>query len=85
VIGREDVRWKDLRGVFPTYYLLASGGDIRSLQQILGHAGPTMTIRYLRHLLAGNTARLTAEARRIGLPGGRSHLHLAQGASRTRS
>lgn len=64
-IGREDVRWKDLRGIFATYYLLA-GGDPRNLQLILGHTNMTMTMRYLRRLPAGNKERLKEAARAVG-------------------
>lgn len=48
-IGREDIRWKDLRGVFATYYL-AGGGSARQLQLILGHSTMSMTLRYLKRL-----------------------------------
>lgn len=64
-IGRPDVRIKDLRGIFATYYLTA-GGDPRSLQLILGHTSMAMTLRYLRRVPAGNRARLAEAASRVG-------------------
>lgn len=66
-IGRPDVRWKDLRGVFATYYLLA-GGEPRELQAILGHSTMAMTTRYLRRLPAGNRETLRKHARTFGQP-----------------
>jgi integrase len=64
-IGRPEVRWKDLRGIFATHYLLA-GGDTRDLQHILGHSTTAMTLRYLRRLPPGNRARLQEGARHLG-------------------
>ncbi len=64
-IGRPDVRWKDLRGVFATHYLLA-GGDPRDLQHIMGHSTMAMTLRYLRRLPVGNRAQLRARALTAG-------------------
>lgn len=65
-IGRPDVRWKDLRGLFATYYLQA-GGDPRTLQHVLGHAAMTMTLRYLRRLPVGSRRHVSEAARRVGL------------------
>jgi integrase len=73
-IGRKDIRWKDLRGGFATYYLLA-GGQPRELQHILGHATMTMTTRYLRRVPPGNVEQLRAAARQIGIPAG-GHLRI---------
>lgn len=70
-IGRPEVRWKDLRGIFATYYLLA-GGELRELQRILGHGTMAMTLRYLNNLPAGNRKALREHAAEMGLPGGRS-------------
>jgi integrase len=64
-IGRSDVRWKDLRGVFATYALLA-GMEPRDLQLIMGHSTMAMTLRYLRRSPAGNKEQLRDAARRIG-------------------
>lgn len=76
-IGRPDVRLKDLRGIFATYYLTA-GGDPRGLQLILGHTTMAMTLRYLRRQPAGNKAALLAGALLMGLPGG-THLRVQRG------
>lgn len=65
-IGRPEVRWKDLRGVFATYYLQA-GGDPRTLQHVLGHATMSMTLRYLRRLPVGSRRHVSEAARRVGL------------------
>lgn len=72
-IGREDLRWKDLRGVFATYHLLA-GGEPRELQAILGHSGMAMTLRYLRRRPAGNRDRLREQARKFGTLSDAGHL-----------
>jgi hypothetical protein len=69
-LGRPEVRWKDLRGVFATYYLLA-GGEPRELQRILGHGSMAMTLRYLNNLPAGNRKALREHAAGMGLPGAR--------------
>lgn len=79
-IGREELRWKDLRGVFATYYLLA-GGEPRELQAILGHSGMAMTLRYLRRQPAGNRLRLREQAKRFGLPSDSGHLKVSRGGS----
>lgn len=78
VIKRTDVRWKDLRGIGATYYLLA-GGDVRELQHIMGHTTPAMTIRYLRHLPAGNRAALKKMARTVARV---EHVKVAKGVKR---
>lgn len=52
-LGRKELRWKDLRGVFATYFLLA-GGQPAQLKAILGHKGMAMTMRYIQRLPAGN-------------------------------
>lgn len=65
-IGRPEVRWKDLRGVFATYYLQA-GGDPRTLQHVLGHAAMSMTLRYLRRIPVGSHRHVSETARRMGL------------------
>ena len=75
-IQRPDVRWKDLRGIFATYYLLA-GGEPRELQRILGHGTMAMTLRYLNNTPAGNRKGLKEMACKLGLPGGR-HLNIAK-------
>lgn len=55
-IKRTDVRWKDLRGVFATYFLEA-GGSPRELQLIMGHSTLSMTLRYVRRMaVRGDTA-----------------------------
>ncbi len=77
-IGRPDVRWKDIRGIFGTYYLMA-GGDPRNLQHIYGHTSMSMVMRYLRRVPAGNRETLKAVASRIGLLGGKSHLRVVEG------
>lgn len=75
-IGREDARWKDLRGVFATYRLLA-GVSPKDLQQNLGHADMTMTMRYVRRMPGGNKDELRAAALHIGqLSGDWGHLRL---------
>jgi integrase len=78
-IGRPDVRWKDLRGIFATYYLQA-GGDARDLQHVLGHSGMAMTLRYLRRLPVGNRERLREAARRVGRLGERGNLRAEHGS-----
>jgi integrase len=77
-IKRADLRWKDLRGVFASYYLLA-GGQARDLQHILGHSTMVMTTRYLRRLPAGNLDSLRAGARKMGLPAGGTGLRAVAG------
>ncbi len=79
-LGRPDVRWKDLRGIFATYYLLA-GGEPRELQAILGHSTMAMTMRYLRRLPAGNRKALREHAKQFGMPGDRRHLKVAAGGA----
>ena len=68
-IHRPDVRWKDLRGCFATHFL-AAGGSPRDLQDVLGHAAPNMTMRYLRRtpVGGGDRAQLREQARRFGRP-----------------
>lgn len=66
-IGRPEVRWKDLRGIFATYYLQA-GGDPRILQDVLGHATMTMTLRYLKRLPVGSRRHVSESAKTMGLP-----------------
>lgn len=75
---REDVRWKDLRGVFATYYLVA-GGSPRTLQLVLGHSTMAMTLRYLRRIPIGRLDDLRERARKMGLPG-ETHLALVGGS-----
>jgi len=62
----EHVRIKDLRAVFATSYLRA-GGSVKDLMSILGHSGPTMTLRYLRRLPARQRAEMEAAAEKMGL------------------
>lgn len=69
-IKRKDVRWKDLRGIFATYYLEA-GGSPRDLQLIMGHSGMSMTLRYVRRMASKSG---TTVGRAMGL--GRDHLKL---------
>ena len=64
-IKRADVRWKDLRGIFATYYLQA-GGDVRQLQYVLGHASMAMTMLYLRRVPPGRHESLRIAARSVG-------------------
>lgn len=64
-IDREEVRWKDLRGVFATYFLRA-GGQPRNLQYILGHSSMAMTLRYLRRVPPGDQDRMREAARKVG-------------------
>jgi len=65
-IGRSDVRWKDLRGVFATWYL-AAGATVRDCQYVLGHATITMSVRYERRLPGGrNRLALREQALRVG-------------------
>lgn len=45
----------DLRHTFATLYLEA-GGNVRRLQELLGHSTPTMTFRYLHVVDAGRAA-----------------------------
>lgn len=61
-----EARWKDLRGVFATYYLQA-GGEPRTLQYVLGHAAMNMTLRYLRRIPVGSRRHVSETARRAGL------------------
>lgn len=75
-IGRPDVRWKDLRGVFATYAVWCAWPP-RKLQDWLGHRDQTMTIRYQRRLAVGMTPSPGAIAERMGLA--RAHLKLEQG------
>ncbi len=78
-LGRPDVRWKDLRGIFATNYLLAEGQP-RELQRILGHSTMAMTLRYLNHLPAGNRKALREQACSTGLPAG-THLTVQKGSA----
>ena len=57
------LRFKDLRGVFATYYLKA-GGSPRELQRILGHARIETTLRYVKSLPIEEAAKM-AEVERI--------------------
>lgn len=75
-IGRPDVRWKDLRGVFATYYLEA-GGSPRELQNILGHAALNMTLRYVRRLPVRSGPQMGGAAAAMGLS--RVHLQIEKG------
>lgn len=79
-IGRDEVRWKDVRGIFATYYLL-SGGEPRELQAIMGHSTMAMTLRYLRRLPAGNRERLKEHAKAFGMPGEYGHLSVQREAA----
>lgn len=72
-IGREDVRWKDLRGVFATYFLEA-GGSPRELQLIMGHSTLAMTLRYIRRMAVKGD---TAVGKSMGL--NKQHLKLETG------
>lgn len=65
-IGRPEVRWEELRGVFATYYLQA-GGEPRTLQHVLGHAAISMMLRYLRRILVESRRHVSETARRAGL------------------
>jgi integrase len=56
-IGRTDLRWKDLRGVFATYFLQA-GNSPRELQHILGHSAMNMTLRYVKRMAGGSTTSI---------------------------
>jgi integrase len=75
-IGRPDVRWKDFRGIFATYFLEA-GGSPRELQNILGHAALNMTLRYVRRLPVRSGPQMGGAAAKMGL--GRAHLRIEKG------
>jgi integrase len=53
--GLEDFHFHDLRHCFASWFM-ESGGDLYTLQGILGHAGPAMTQRYA-HLSRGHNKR----------------------------
>jgi len=53
--GIEDFRFHDLRHTFASHAMM-SGVDIGTLQQLLGHSSPTMTMRY-SHLAPEHTMR----------------------------
>lgn len=74
-IGREDVRWKDLRGVFATYFLDA-GGSPRDLQLVMGHSTMAMTLRYIRRMAAKAE---TTVGRAMGLE--KQHLKVEKGGA----
>jgi integrase len=65
-IGRDDMRWKDLRGCFATYALLA-GNSVRDVQFMMGHSTTAMTVRYVRRVPVGNKDSLQAAARTVGV------------------
>jgi integrase len=62
--GIEDLHFHDLRHTFATRYMLA-GGDLYSLQILLGHKTAAMVQRYT-HLSQGH---LQAEVERLAAPG----------------
>lgn len=73
-VGLDDLRFKDLRGVFATAYL-AAGGQIKDLQAILGHADVKMTLRYVRRLAVRRGADMNATADYLGI---RHHLRIEE-------
>jgi len=45
-LGIKDFRFHDLRHTFASYYFVMMGGNLRVLQEFLGHKTFTMTLRY---------------------------------------
>lgn len=60
------LRFKDLRGVFATYFLRA-GGSPRELQRILGHSRIETTLRYVKTLPVEEASKLAEVEKRQGL------------------
>lgn len=52
--GVFDLRWHDLRHSFASWFLMRTN-DLPALQRLLGHASPSMTLRYA-HLSRGHLA-----------------------------
>lgn len=69
--GMPWLRFKDLRGVFGTYWA-KEGGSIRGLQGYYGHADPKMSLRYVKHLPQAGLEQAETAVRAMGLH--RAHL-----------
>src|SRR5207247_1466297 len=65
--GITDFRFHDLRHTFASHAMM-NGIDIGTLQQLLGHSSPTMTMRY-SHLAPEHTMR-AVEKVKLGKPSG---------------
>lgn len=65
-IGREDLRWKDLRHVFATFFTQA-GGTVADLGSILGHTNRETTLRYTAAQLRTQAEQMERAVAQMGI------------------